>query len=94
MFFVTFGVWLQVVVFVSLLSGVLATLQYLLSGSHRITLGICWVFKGFGTVFVRFLSQNKEAELAGKEKHGDSPSLTTSVVKGKVVGETSSMSTA
>ena len=54
MFFVSFHAWPQAVFAISFLEGVLVTLQYLLFGTHRIVLGIRWVPKRIGAVFVRF----------------------------------------
>lgn len=54
-------------------------------GAHRIVLGVHWVFEMIGADFVRFLSQNKGAEPAGREKDDDSPKLNTDIDKDKVV---------
>lgn len=89
MFFVSFGVWPQAVLVISFLAGILVTLQYLLFGAHQIVLGIRWIFKRIGAVFVRLFSRTHEAELAEKEKGQDDDSLkpTTDIDKDKVVGD-------
>jgi CBS domain containing-hemolysin-like protein len=87
MFFVSFNVWPQAVLFVSFLAGVLVTLQYLLFGAHRLALGIRWVFKRIGAGFARLFSQGKEAEPTEKEKVDDSPKPAIDVVKDKVAGD-------
>jgi len=87
MFFVSYNVWPQAVLVISFLAGVLITLQYLLFGAHRIVLGIRWVLKRIGAVFVRLFSRTEEAEVAEKEKDTDSPKLTTDIDKGKIVGD-------
>ena len=87
MFFVSFHVWPQAVLVISFLAGVLVTLQYLLFGAHRIVLGIRWVLKNIGVVFIRLFSRREEAEPAEKEKDIDSSKLTTDTDKGKIVGD-------
>ena len=85
MFFVSFHVWPQAVLAISFLAGVLVTLQYLLFGAHRIVLGIRWVLKRIGAVFVRLFSRREEAEPTEK-KDIDLPKPTTDIDKGKIVG--------
>jgi CBS domain containing-hemolysin-like protein len=87
MFFVSFHVWPQAVLAISFLAGVLVTLQYLLFGAHRIVLGIRWVLKKIGAVFVRLFSRREEAEPAEKENNIDSPKLTTGIDKDKIGDE-------
>ena len=87
MFFVSFNVWPQAVLFVSFLAGVLVTLQYLLFGAHRLALGIRWMFKRIGAGFARLFSQGREAEPTEKEKVDDLPEPATDVAKDKVVGD-------
>lgn len=50
----------------------LVTLQYLLFGTHRIVLGIRWVYKRIGAIFDRLFSQSNEVEPTEKEKDDDS----------------------
>jgi len=98
MFFVSFRVWPQAVLIISFLAGILVTLQYLLFGAHRIALGIRWVFKKIGAIFVRLFSrsnedaesaekENEDAEPAEKEKDDDLPKPTTDIDNDKVVGD-------
>jgi len=86
MFFVSFSVWPQAVLFVSFLAGVLVTLQYLLFGAHRLVLGIRWVFKRIGAGFSRLVSRSNEAESSEKEKDGESSKPTTDIDEATVVG--------
>lgn len=87
MFFVSSHVWPQAVLAIFFLAGVLVTIQYLLFGAHRITLGIRWVLKRIGAVFIRLFSQTEEVGPAEKEKAIDSLELTTDIDKGKIVGD-------
>jgi CBS domain containing-hemolysin-like protein len=87
MFFVSFNVWPQAVLFVSFLAGVLVTLQYLLFGAHRLALGIRWVFKKIGAGFARLFSQGKEAEPTEKEEVDDSLKPAADVTKDTVAGD-------
>ena len=87
MFFVSFHVWPQAVLVISFLAGVLVTLQYLLFGAHRIVLGIRWVLKRIGAVFVQLFSRREEAEPTEKEEDIDSPKPTIDIDKGKAVGD-------
>ena len=67
------------------LAGVLITLQYLLFNALRIVLGIRWMFKRIGVVFIQIFSRSNEAEPAEKEKDNDSQKLTTDI--DKIVGD-------
>lgn len=86
MFFVSFSVWPQAVLFVSFMAGVLVTLQYLLFGAHRLVLGIRWVFKRIGAEFSRLVSRSNEAEPSEKEKDDESSKPTTDIDEITVVG--------
>jgi hypothetical protein len=67
------------------LAGTLVILQHLLSGAHRIVLGICWAFKKIDAGFARSLSRSEGVESAGNEKDDDSPNQTTDIAKDEVV---------
>ena len=86
MFFVSFSVWPQAVLFVSFMAGVLVTLQYLLFGAHRLVLGIRWVFKRIGAAFSRLFSRSNEADPSEKEKGDDLSKPTSDIDKDTVVG--------
>ena len=85
-FCVSFHMWPQAVLGISSLVGVPVTLQYLLFGAHRIVLGIRWVLKRIGAVFVQLFSR-REVEPVEKEKDIDSPRLITDIDGGKIIGD-------